>query len=146
MNKAVSYISLLLQISSYSWGQFGREAEFVITIYLKLQGWKIEQLSKGSKGPADIIASKDTTRWFIQVKSSTGLPRLKGYEVKRLRELAEISRGLPVIAILCPIRLYNTTSSEENKELDFVNLGNYAIYFYSLHDWKRILPSQKQHS
>ena len=144
MNKAVSHVSLLLQISSYSWAQFGREAEFVITIYLKLQGWKIEQLSKGSKGPADIIASKDTTRWFIQVKSSTGLPRLKGYEVKRLRELAEISRGLPGIAILCPIQLYNTTSSEENKELDFVNLGNYAIYFYSLHDWKKILPSQKQ--
>jgi hypothetical protein len=77
------------------------------------------------------------------VKSSTGLPRLKGYEVKRLRELAETSSGLPVIAILCPIQLYKTTSSEENKELDFANLGNYAIYFYSLHDWKRILPSQK---
>ena len=142
MNKAVFHVSLLLQTSSYSWAQFGREAEFVITIYLKLRGWKIEQLSKGSKGPADIIASNETTRWFIQVKSSTGLPRLKGYEVKRLRELAEISNGLPVIAILCPIELRNA-SSEENKELDYANLGNYAIYFHSLHDWKRILPNQK---
>jgi Holliday junction resolvase len=142
MNKAVFHASLLLQSWSYSWAQFGREAEFVITIYLKLRGWKIEQLSKGSKGPADIIASNETTRWFIQVKSSTGLPRLKGYEVKRLRELAETSSGLPVIAILCPIELYNA-SSEANKELDYANLGNYAIYFYSLHDWKRILPSQK---
>jgi Holliday junction resolvase len=142
MNKAVFHVSLLLQTWSYSWAQFGREAEFVITIYLKLRGWKIEQLSKGSKGPADIIASNETTRWFIQVKSSTGLPRLKGYEVKRLKELAETSSGLPVIAILCPIELYNA-SSEANKELDYANLGNYAIYFYSLHDWKRILPSQK---
>lgn len=142
MNKAVFHVSPLVQTSSYSWAQFGREAEFVITIYLKLRGWKIEQLSKGSKGPADIIASNKTTRWFIQVKSSTGLPRLKGYEVKRLRELAEISNGLPVIAILCPIELHNA-SSEANKELDYANLGNYAIYFYSLHDWKRILPSQK---
>jgi Holliday junction resolvase len=140
MNKAVFHVSLLLQTSSYSWAQFGREAEFVITIYLKLRGWKIEQLSKGSKGPADIIASNETTRWFIQVKSSTGLPRLKGYEVKRLRELAKISNGLPVIAILCPIELHN---AEANKELDYANLGNYAIYFYSLHDWKRILPNQK---
>ena len=142
MNKAVFHVSLLLQTSSYSWAQFGREAEFVITIYLKLRGWKIEQLSKGSKGPADIIASNETTRWFIQVKSSTGLPRLKGYEVKRLRELAKISNGLPVIAILCPIESHNE-SSEANKELDYANLGNYAIYFYSLHDWKRILPNQK---
>jgi Holliday junction resolvase len=142
MNKAMFHVSLLLQTWSYSWAQFGREAEFVITIYLKLRGWKIEQLSKGSKGPADIIASNETTRWFIQVKSSTGLPRLKGYEVKRLRELAETSSGLPVIAILCPIKLHNA-SSEANKELDYANLGNYTIYFYSLHDWKRILPIQK---
>jgi len=131
-----------LETSSYTWAQFGREAEFVITIYLKLKGWNIEQLSKGSKGPADIIASHNSTKWFIQVKSSTALPRLKGYEVKRLRELAETSGGLAVIAILRPADL-NGASLEPDKKLDFANLGKYAIYFYSLHEWKRITPYEK---
>jgi Holliday junction resolvase len=130
-----------LENSLYTWAQFGREAEFVITIYLKLKGWNIV-LSKGSKGPADIIASQNLTKWFIQVKSSTALPRLKGYEVKRLRELAEISGGLAVIAILSPAEL-NDVSPDPDKKLGFANLGNYAIYFYSLHDWKRIIPYQK---
>ena len=136
------HVGLLLQTSSYTWAQFGREAEFVITIYLKLKGWNIEQISKGSKGPADIIASHKSTKWFIQVKSSTALPRLKGYEVKRLRELSESSGGLAVIAILCPADL-NRSSSEPDKKPDYANLGNYAIYFYSLHNWKRITPYKK---
>src|SRR2546428_9842681 len=116
-----------MQTSSYSWAKFGREAEFVITIYLKLRGWNIEQLSKGSRGPADIIASYKSTKWFIQVKSSTSLPRLKGYEVKRLREIAEISAGLAVIAILRPADKpkLNDASLEAGKKLDYANIGNY---------------------
>ena len=68
----------------YSWSKFGREAEFVVTLYLKLKGWSI-QLSRGSRGPADIIATRDFIKWMIQVKSSTGITHLKGYEVKRLK-------------------------------------------------------------
>jgi Holliday junction resolvase len=132
-----------LSISSYSWGKFGREAEFIITIYLKLKGWDI-QLSKGSRGPADIIATRNSTIWFIQVKSSTALPKLKGYEIKRLKEIANISGGLAVIAILRPAyreNLNNSLSPERDKTYE-VNLGRYSIFFYSLDNWKAITPSQ----
>ena len=132
-----------MSISSYSWGKFGREAEFIITIYLKLKGWDI-QLSKGSRGPADIIATRNSTIWFIQVKSSTALPKLKGYEIKRLKEIANISGGLAVIAILRPSyreNLNNSLSPERDKTYE-VNLGRYSIFFYSLDNWKAITPSQ----
>jgi Holliday junction resolvase len=134
----------LLSISSYSWSKFGREAEFIITIYLKLRGWDIE-LSKGSRGPADIIATRDSTIWFIQVKSSITLPKLKGYEVKRLKELANISGGLAVIAILRPAykeNLNDSPSPERDEKSYEVNLGRYSIFFYSLNNWKAISPSQ----
>ena len=133
-----------MSISSYSWRKFGREAEFIITIYLKLRGWDIE-LSKGSRGPADIIATRNSTIWFIQVKSSTTLPRLKGYEVKRLKELADISGGLAVIAILWPAykeNLNNSLPLEGNENLYEFNLGRYSIFFYSLDNWKAITPIQ----
>jgi Holliday junction resolvase len=127
-----------LQSSSYySWSKFGREAEFIVTIYLKLRGWNI-QLSKGSKGPADIIASRNSIKWFVQVKSSTRLPRLKGYEVKRLKEMAKIAGGLAVIAILQPVHNTNDTLLAADEKLAIGNIGNYAIFFYSLHDWRRI--------
>jgi Holliday junction resolvase len=133
-----------LSISSYSWSKFGREAEFIITLYLKLKGWDI-QLSKGSRGPADIIATRNSMIWFIQVKSSTALPKLKGYEVKRLKEIANISGGLAVIAILRPAyreNLNNSLSPERDKNTYEVNLGRYSIFFYSLDNWKAITPSQ----
>ena len=123
--------------SYYSWSKFGREAEFIVTIYLKLRGWNI-QLSKGSKGPADIIASRNSIKWFVQVKSSTRLPRLKGYEVKRLKEMAKIAGGLAVIAILQPVHNTNDTLLAADEKLAIGNIGNYAIFFYSLHDWRRI--------
>ena len=91
----------------YSWSKFGREAEYVVTLYLKLRGWNI-QLSRGSRGPADIIATRDSTKWMIQVKSSTKIARLKGYEVKRLQEMAQRDGGQAVI-LLCSrlkLRLY----------------------------------------
>jgi Holliday junction resolvase len=126
----------------YSWSKFGREAEFVITLYLKLRGWRI-QLSKGSKGPADIIAIRESAKLLIQVKSSTKMPKLKGYEVKRLRETAEIAGGLAVIATLQPA-VYaiddDIQSGSSNETIATIHLGNYAIFFYSLYDWKRIAP------
>ena len=128
----------------YSWSKFGREAEFVIAIYLKLRGWDI-QLSKGSRGPADLIATRNSTVWLIQVKSSNTIPKLKGYEVKRLKEMANISGGLAVIAILRPAyreNLNNSLSPERDKKTYEVNLGKYSIFFYSLDSWKAITPSQ----
>lgn len=127
----------------YSLNKFGREAEFVITLYLKVRGWNT-QLSKGSKGPADIIAIRESTKLLIQVKSSTRIPRLKGCEVKRLRETAEVACGQAVIATLQPagdgIAAHDDIQSGSDERLATINLGNYAIFFYSLKDWKRIIP------
>jgi Holliday junction resolvase len=131
--------------SSYSWSKFGREAEFIIAIYLKLKGWNI-QLSKGSRGPADLVARRNSTVWLIQVKSSTTLPKLKGYEVKRLKEMANISGGLAVIAILRPGYRENPNKSSLSLKGDErtceINLGRYSIFFYSLDSWKAITPNQ----
>ncbi|HYY50728.1 MAG TPA: hypothetical protein VE643_07640 [Nitrososphaeraceae archaeon] len=132
-------------ISSYSWSKFGREAEFIIAIYLKLRGWSI-QLSKGSRGPADIIATRNSTVWLIQVKSSNTVPKLKGYELKRLKEMADLSGGLAVIAILRPAFGGNlnkdSMSLEGDERLCEINLGRYSIFFYSLDNWEAITPSQ----
>jgi Holliday junction resolvase len=132
-------------ISSYSWSKFGREAEFIIAIYLKLRGWSI-QLSKGSRGPADIIATRNSTVWLIQVKSSNTVPKLKGYDLKRLKEMADIFGGLAVIAILRPAFGGNpnkdSMSLEADERLYEINLGRYSIFFYSLDNWKAITPSQ----
>ena len=132
------------------WSRFGREGEFVVTIYLRSKGWDI-QLSRGSRGPADIIATRKSTKWLIQVKSSTKIPRLKGYEVKRLVELSTVVDGSAVIATLQPTETARSilTSAEEKDDTDFymaskrgipINLGNYVIFFYSLPDWRILTP------
>jgi hypothetical protein len=126
-----------------------------VALCLKCRGWNIE-IAKGSRGPADIIATnKNYKKWLIQVKSSIGIPHLKGYEVKRLREVSQIKGGLAVIATLQPTETVAsstmiTTQSDNNMPIvvkgvgadgsDAIYLGNYAIFFYSLNDWKRIAP------
>jgi Holliday junction resolvase len=141
---------LLVSSSSpcfYSWSKFGREAEFVVVLYLKLKGWDIK-LSKGSRGPADIIATRDFEKWLIQVKSSSLIPRLKGSEVKRLRKMAQRDKGQAVIATLQPIETTIGTSMTEEqnilglytKDTAILQFENYAMSFYSLKDWKRLRP------
>src|SRR2546426_8664588 len=85
----------------YSWSKFGREAEYIVALYLKSIGWDV-RLSPASRGPADIVANCDSSKWFIQVKASSGIPRLKGYAVKRLMELAKSKSGLPVVSTFQP--------------------------------------------
>lgn len=113
-------------------------------------------MSKGSRGPADIIATyKNHTKWLIQVKSSMGLAHLKGNEVKRLREASQVNGGLAVIATLQPTEIVLSSSMidqtnnnesmtvtkwNDNSRNDAINLGNYTIVFYSLNNWKRIIP------
>jgi hypothetical protein len=110
----------------YTWSNFGREAEYVVALYLKSSGWNIA-LSRGSRGPADIIATCEKTQWFIQVKSSTGVPRLRGFEIKRLKEIAARKGGLPVISTLQPFRSGFST-------------GNFSILFYLLDSWQILDP------
>jgi hypothetical protein len=118
---------LCLQLTLYSWSRFGREAEYVVALYLKSSGWNVA-LSRGSRGPADIIATCGNAQWFIQVKSSAGVPRLRGYEIKRLKEIAANKGGLPVISTLQPFRGGFST-------------GNYSILFYMLDSWQSLDPA-----
>jgi hypothetical protein len=113
-------------------------------------------LSKGSRGPADIIATYgDYTKWLIQVKSSTGIANLKGYELKRLKEASKVKGGLAVIATLQPTETVLSSSRinhlncnipmmetgwGDDRTKDVIYLGNYLIIFYSLNDWNRIVP------
>ncbi len=119
-------ILLFLPLTLYSWSRFGREAEYVVALYLKSSGWNVV-LSRGSKGPADIIATCSNAQWFIQVKSSAGIPRLRGYEIKRLKEMAASQGGLPVISTLQPFQSGFST-------------GNYSIIFYLLDSWQTLDP------
>ncbi|MDQ3873135.1 MAG: hypothetical protein M3258_05940 [Thermoproteota archaeon] len=117
---------LYLPLALYSWSAFGREAEYVVALYLRSSGWNVV-LSKGSRGPADIVATCRSAQWFIQVKSSAGIPRLRGYEIKRLKEIAACMGGLPVISTLQPFdRGFST--------------GNYSIIFYLLDSWQTLDP------
>jgi Archaeal holliday junction resolvase (hjc) len=111
----------------YSWSTFGREAEYVVALYLKSSGWNVA-LSRGSRGPADIVATCGDAQWFIQVKSSVGVPRLHGYEIKRLKEIAASNGGLPVISTLQPMR-------------GGFDIGNYSILFYMLDSWQSLDPA-----
>jgi hypothetical protein len=110
----------------YSWSKFGREAEYVVALYLKSMGWDVK-LSPASRGPADIVAACGNSKWFVQVKASSGIPRLRGYEVKRLKELAENNNGLPVISTLQPF-------------CGGFSTGNYSILFYLLDSWQVLDP------
>ena len=112
----------------YSWNRFGREAEYVVALYLKSLGWEVS-LSRGSRGPADIVASIEDVKWFIQVKSSGAVPRLKGYEVKRLIDMAGEKGGLAVVSTLQP--------SGQG-----FSIGNFSISFYLLDSWQPVDPSE----
>jgi hypothetical protein len=118
---------LCLPVTLYSWSRFGREAEYVVALYLKSSGWNVA-LSRGSRGPADIVATCGNAQWFIQVKSSAGVPRLRGYEIKRLKEIAASKGGMPVISTLQPFRGGFST-------------GNYSILFYMLDSWQSLDPA-----
>ena len=112
----------------YSWSRFGLEAEYVVALYLKSIGWDVA-LSPASRGPADIVATCNDCKWFIQVKASAGIPRLRGYEVKRLQELAAGKNGLPVVSTFQPFPGGFST-------------GNYSILFYALDSWQELDPME----
>jgi hypothetical protein len=134
---------------SYSVGTFGREAEYIVALYLRLIGWQV-RLSKNSRGPADIIAVFDSEKrqkkWLIQVKSSRKVPRIKGHEILRLIAAASIEGGDPVIATLNP-----TIRNDSDELTYFSKNGNhdsslalssrrFAVTFFYLPYWSMIRP------
>ena len=136
---------------SYSPSQFGRDAEFIIALYLISKGWQV-RLSKGSRGPADLMAKKDLILLYMQIKASSKLPRIKGSNISKLKNKSHLEGALPVIATLQPFfQLSNhneetitTTSTaatsvikksinqKEEKKIEF------KIYFYNLYDWSKL--------
>jgi hypothetical protein len=144
--KQYSYINSISGcLLSYSWSRFGREAEFVVAIYLQSCGWNV-QLSPGSRGPADLIATQGSDKWLIQVKSSSNIPRLKGRELKQLRKMAKTANGQPVIATVQHKDTVIVSSKGSGGVLmrgiarrEGPDLTSYGIFFYSL-EWEIMYP------
>lgn len=128
---------------TYSPSQFGRDAEFIIALYLLSKGWEV-RLSKGSKGPADLMAKKDLMLLYIQIKASSKLPRIKGSAISKLKNKSFMDGALPVVATLQPMfplldhdeKILNndsiTLSVKKKDKMEF------KIYFYDLSDWSNI--------
>jgi Holliday junction resolvase len=96
---------------SYSPSQFGRDAEYIIALYLISKGWQVK-LSKGSRGPADLMAKKDLILLYIQIKASSKLPRIKGSNITKLKTKSQLEGALPVVATLQPFFQF----SNQNKK------------------------------
>jgi Holliday junction resolvase len=136
-------------MQSYSIGTFGREAEYIVALYLRLMGWRV-RLSKNSRGPADIVAVLDSInkqrKWLIQVKSSRRIPRIKGHEILRLISAASIAEGEPIIATLHPTFGNDTGqfinhSNDVNYDFNLVHSDRrFAVSFFYLPNWSMIRP------
>lgn len=89
------------KISNY---EVGRDVEIRIFKLLKKLGWKTN-LSPGSRGPADITASKKTTRWCIQVKFRGRMEGaiMKSSEWRYLTKHSKKFNCIPVIATVAKV-------------------------------------------
>ena len=119
----------------YSFSTFGREAEYIVGLYLKSKDWNV-YFSKGSRGPSDIVAIKDQLIWLIQIKSSTKIPKIRGYEIQNLIKLSyKIDNSYPILSIINP-----KSCCPVNK--NSISLGKYFLNFYLLPQWKSIALPQ----
>ena len=73
----------------------GRIAEKKVVNYLRQRGFRNIRRSKGSRGPADIYATKNNTKFYIQVKSGTARPTRD--EIRKLRKLAKERHGVAAV-------------------------------------------------
>ncbi len=85
-------------------------------------------LSPASRGAADMVASKGSDRWCIQVKASTKSPHIKSEEICRLVAHTSLIRVVPVFASVQP--WFGSAMPEG------ASVGNYMIFLYSMRDWK----------
>lgn len=125
----------------YSPSQFGKDAEFIIALYLISKGWEVK-LSKGSRGPADLMAKKDLILLYIQIKASSKLPRIKGSAITKLKSKSFTDGALPVVATLQPIFPFLDHDKKKVIKNDSINMPvkkkdkmEFKIYFYDLSDW-----------
>lgn len=114
-----------------SYSRFGREAEYAAGSCLNNYGWAVF-FSKGSRGPADIVASRDNILLLIQVKSSTKIPKIRGAEIHNLIQMSEkISHSYPLLSLVHP-------HLECNVNNNTILFGNYLINFFILPRWESV--------
>lgn len=79
--------------------KIGRQGEHRAARHLRGKGFQVK-LSPGSRGPADLNASKPRKKWFVQVKTSQGAepawPSPK--DAARLERTAARAGGTAVVA------------------------------------------------
>jgi hypothetical protein len=133
-----------LNKKTYSPSQFGKDAEFITALYLISRGWEVK-LSKGSRGPADLMAKKDLILLYIQIKASSKLPRIKGSAITQLKNKSFMDGALPVVATLQPTfpcvhhdkkTVINNDSIDMS--LEKKDKMDFKIYFYDLSNWSNI--------
>ena len=99
-------------------------------------------ISKGSRGPADIVAIRDPIKWLIQIKSSNLIPRIKGYEIRRLTEVAEFVGASAVIATLQPsftVMFKEIETGSPDLANGVYQIGDYSLNFYLLPAFSRLI-------
>ena len=133
---------------SYSKSRFGRDAEWIIALNMMSLGW----LSKGSRRPVDLFASKVSELWYIQIKASPRAPRIKSGEIDKLIDFASADSANPIVATLQPL-LYRDNNrtlfvskfliQEQNQKHDIYEADTFqrfALFFYQLPRWSQIVP------
>jgi len=131
----------------YSRSKFGRDAEVTIALHIMSKGWDVK-FSKGSRGPADLYASKESEEWYIQVKASAKAPRIKGLDILKLERLASSAGACPVLALLQPSINANPILSpevskrltEQENDCSSVGLQRFYLSFYNLINWSKLNP------
>lgn len=136
---------------SYSKSRFGRDAEWTIALNMMSLGWNVK-LSKGSRGPVDIFASKVSELWYIQIKASSRAPRIKSGEIDKLIDYASADGANPIVATLQPLLHRDNNSTlfvskyliqEQNQKHDIYQADTFqrfALFFYRLPSWSQIVP------
>jgi Holliday junction resolvase len=105
--------------------------EYVVGLYLKSKNWNI-YFSKGSRGPSDVIAIKNNKFFLIQIKSTTRIPKIRGYEIVNLVNLSKkIKNSFPILCLVTPTVSTNTDPNS-------IIMGDYVINFYLLPNWKSL--------
>ncbi|HET6588783.1 MAG TPA: hypothetical protein VFG45_01310 [Candidatus Nitrosocosmicus sp.] len=118
-----------------SCSRFGREAEYITGLFLSNNDWLVF-FSKGSRGPADIVAKRYDLLLLIQVKSSTKIPRIRGGEIHDLLQMSNsIRNSYPILTLVHPNLDCNTNANT-------IVFGNYLLNFFLLPEWTSINPIQ----
>ena len=145
------YNTQFTAMRSYSKSRFGRDAEWIIALNMMSLGWNVK-LSKGSRRPVDLFASKVSELWYIQIKASSRAPRIKSGEIDKLIDFASADGANPIVATLQPLldRDNNRTLfvskfliQEQNQKHDIYEADafqRFALFFYQLPSWSQIVP------